>query len=77
MVAWRIRELIMETLRLISIEQVTPDSEFERDLGCSMDIVEIYMACEEEFGIDIPDEEASELETVGKLTAYVQRKLGL
>jgi acyl carrier protein len=64
----KVREAVAETLG-VDISLVTPEAEWYRDLGATVDVVEIFMICEEAFGIDIPDEDAEQCETVGKLTA--------
>jgi len=54
-------------------DQVTPEAKFVEDLGAdSLDIVELIMALEEEFGIEVPDEQAEKLLTVGDVTKYVE-----
>jgi len=54
-------------------EDVTEDASFVDDLGAdSLDIVELVMALEEEFGISIPDEEAENIKTVGDAVAYIK-----
>ena len=54
-------------------EDVTEDASFVDDLGAdSLDIVELVMALEEEFGISIPDEEAENIKTVGDAVAYIE-----
>ena len=56
----------------ISEDQVTEDASFTEDLGAdSLDTVELVMALEDEFDMDIPDEDAEKLDTVGKAMDYV------
>ncbi len=60
----------------ISEEQVTPEASFIDDLGAdSLDTVELVMALEDEFNMDIPDEEAEKLTTVGKAMDYILANL--
>lgn len=60
----------------ISEEQVTPEASFIDDLGAdSLDTVELVMALEDEFTLDIPDEEAEKLTTVGKVMDYILANL--
>ena len=59
-------------------EQVTPDASFVDDLNAdSLDLVELIMAFEEEYGMEIPDEDAEKIQTVGAAWDYVQEKLGI
>jgi acyl carrier protein len=59
----------------VSEDQVTPDASIIDDLGAdSLDVVEIIMGLEEEFDIEIPDEEAEKLTTVHKIVDYVDSK---
>ena len=68
----RVKEIICEQLG-VSEEQVTPEASFIEDLGAdSLDIVELVMALEEEFGLDIPDEDADKLKTVGDAMEYLK-----
>ncbi len=54
-------------------DQVTPEAKFIEDLGAdSLDTVELVMALEEEFGIEIPDEQAEKLLTVGDVIKYIE-----
>ena len=67
----RVRDLIVEQLG-VNVDQVTPDASFIDDLGAdSLDTVELVMAFEEEFGIDIPDEDAETIRTVADVERYV------
>ncbi|MCX8091845.1 MAG: acyl carrier protein [Verrucomicrobiae bacterium] len=68
----RVRKIIVEQLD-VKPDQVTPDAKFVEDLGAdSLDIVELIMALEEEFGHEIPDEEAEKLVTVGDVVKYIE-----
>jgi acyl carrier protein len=68
------REIIVEQLG-VNPEQVTPNARFIEDLGAdSLDTVELVMAFEEEFGVEVPDEEAEKLLTVGDVVRYVEEK---
>lgn len=74
--AERVREIIVEQLG-VNPEQLTPEAKFVEDLGAdSLDTVELVMALEEEFGTEIPDEEAEKLTTVGEAIAYVEKMVG-
>ena len=67
----RVRDLIVEQLG-VNADQVTPNASFVDDLGAdSLDTVELVMAFEEEFGIDIPDEDAEKLATVNDALKYL------
>lgn len=58
-------------------EEVSETSSFTDDLGAdSLDVVELVMAFEDEFTIDIPDEEVGEIKTVGHAVDYITKKLG-
>jgi acyl carrier protein len=73
------REELLEKVKAVIVEQlnveeddVTEDASFVDDLGAdSLDIVELVMALEEEFGISIPDEEAESIKTVGDAAKFI------
>jgi acyl carrier protein len=68
----RVREIIINELGVES-EKVTDEAAFVEDLGAdSLDTVELVMAFEEEFGIDIPDEDAEQMRTVGDAIKYLK-----
>ena len=68
----RVRSIIADQLG-ITEEEIKPESKFIEDLGAdSLDIVELVMALEEEFGLEIPDEEADKLKTVGDAMNYLK-----
>ena len=68
----RVREIIINELG-VEPEKVTDEASFVEDLGAdSLDTVELVMAFEEEFGIDIPDEDAEQMRTVGDAIKYLQ-----
>ena len=70
----RVREIIVNELG-VEAEKVTNDASFVEDLGAdSLDTVELVMAFEEEFGIDIPDEDAEQMRTVGDAIKYLRNK---
>lgn len=68
----RVRKIIVEQLG-VKEEEVKPEASFVEDLGAdSLDTVELVMALEEEFDIEIPDEEAEKITTVQSAIDYVQ-----
>ena len=70
----RVTEIIAEQLG-VSKEEVVPEASFIDDLGAdSLDIVELVMAMEEEFDIEIPDEDAEKIQTIGDAIAYVRER---
>ncbi len=70
----KVRDIIVEQLG-VNAEQVTPEASFIEDLGAdSLDTVELVMAFEEEFGAEIPDEDAEKLATVGAAVKYLNEK---
>ena len=71
----RVRDLVVEQLG-VSQDQVSPQASFIDDLGAdSLDTVELVMAFEEEFGIDIPDEDAEKMATVANAIKYLEESI--
>ncbi len=72
----KVKDIIVEELG-VEREKLTPEASFMEDLGAdSLDTVELVMAFEKEFDIDIPDEEAEKLRTVGQAMKYLHEKMG-
>ena len=70
----KIKSIIAEQLG-VKPEEVTPQASFIEDLGAdSLDTVELVMALEEEFGIEIPDEDAEKMASVGDAIKYIESK---
>ena len=73
----KLKEIVMDRLNAEE-EQIKPEASFVEDLGAdSLDIVELIMGIEEEFDIEIPDEDAEKLTTDGEAMNYVKAKLGV
>ena len=73
-VAEKVKSIIVEQLG-VKVDDVTPQASFVNDLGAdSLDTVELVMALEEEFGIEIPDEDAEKMATVGEAIKYIEEK---
>jgi len=71
--AEKVKSIIVEQLG-VDEDEVTLDASFTDDLGAdSLDIVELVMAFEEEFGIEIPDEEAEKISTVRQAVDYIEK----
>lgn len=67
-----VKEVIVQQLN-VDAAQVKPEAEFVKDLGAdSLDVVELVMALEEKFDIEIPDEQAEKISTVGDVVAYIE-----
>jgi acyl carrier protein len=70
----RVKEIIVEQLG-VNADQVAPEAKFIEDLGAdSLDTVELVMAFEEEFGAEIPDEDAEKMQTVGDVIKYIEER---
>ena len=68
----RVKDIIVEQLG-VKPDQVTPEAKFIEDLGAdSLDTVELVMALEEEFGIEVPDEQPEKLQSVGDVIKYIE-----
>ncbi|MBD3385077.1 acyl carrier protein [candidate division KSB1 bacterium] len=72
----KVKKIIVDQLG-VDENEITPEASFIDDLGAdSLDTVELIMAFEEEFGLEIPDEEAEKLTTVGDALKYLDEKIG-
>ena len=72
----RVIEIVCENLG-VNKEQVTRSTSFIEDVGAdSLDIVELVMELEEEFGVTIPDDQAEKIKTVGEAIDYIEREQG-
>ena len=70
----RVKEIIVEQLG-VAADEVVPEASFVEDLGAdSLDIVELIMALEEEYQLEIPDEEAEKMQKVDDVIAYIDSK---
>lgn len=70
----KVKEIIAKQLG-VNISEIEPGSSFVEDLGAdSLDTVELVMAFEEEFGIEIPDEDAEKITKVGDAVDYIKKK---
>jgi acyl carrier protein len=71
----KVKKMIVEQLG-VSESEVVPEAKFIDDLGAdSLDIVELVMALEDEYGIEIPDEDAEKIETVGDAIKYIEEHM--
>ena len=72
----RVKDIIVEELG-VERDKLTAEASFMEDLGAdSLDTVELVMAFEKEFDIDIPDEDAEKMRTVGDAMKYLHEKMG-
>lgn len=71
----RIKEIIVDQLG-VTEDEVVPEASFIDDLGAdSLDIVELVMAMEEAFDVEIPDDDAEKIQTIGDAISYLKEKL--
>ncbi|OGS47626.1 MAG: acyl carrier protein [Elusimicrobia bacterium RIFOXYB2_FULL_62_6] len=71
----RVKKIIVSQLA-VDASEINPSAQFVQDLGAdSLDTVELVMALEEEFDIEIPDEDAEKIKTVGEAVSYIKDKL--
>ncbi|HIE52578.1 MAG TPA: acyl carrier protein [Armatimonadetes bacterium] len=72
----KIRDIIVDQLG-VEEEKVKPDASFVEDLGAdSLDVVELIMRIEEEFDLEIPDEDAEQIVTIADAVEYIESRLG-
>ena len=77
MILEKMKEILAEQLD-VDIESITPETDIADDLGAdSLDVVEMLMTVEEEFDIEIPDEEIENLKTVGQVVDYIKENSDL
>ncbi|MBD2624331.1 acyl carrier protein [Microcystis flos-aquae FACHB-1344] len=73
----RVKKIVVDQLEVEDPGTVTPEASFANDLKAdSLDVVELVMALEEEFDIEIPDDAAEQIDTVGKAVEYINEKVG-
>jgi acyl carrier protein len=69
----RVKKVVVEQLS-VEASQITPTASFTQDLGAdSLDTVELVMALEEEFGLEIPEEEAEKIQTIQQAVDYLEK----
>jgi acyl carrier protein len=72
----KIRDIIASTLEIDEVETITMETSIMNDLEAdSLDAVEIMMAIEDEFGVEIPDEDAENFRNIGDIVRYVEQKM--
>jgi acyl carrier protein len=76
MVFEKVRAILVDQLGIDDEEKITMDASITDDLGAdSLDVVDLVMSLEEEFDIEIPDEDVENMKTVGDIVKYVESKL--
>ncbi len=69
----RIKAILAEQLD-VDVEDLTNDTDIAKDLNCdSLDVVEILMTIEDEFSVEIPDEEIENIKTIGDMVEYIEK----
>jgi len=72
----RVKKVVVDRLK-VSDDEVTETASFVDDLGAdSLDVVDLVMGLEEEFGVEIPDEDAEKIQTVEQAVKYIEQKVG-
>jgi len=72
----RVRDIIADVLGIDEVEDISRGTSIMDDLNAdSLDAVEVMMALEDEFGIEIPDEEAGEFENIGDIVTYIEERI--
>ncbi|MDO8684715.1 MAG: acyl carrier protein [Armatimonadota bacterium] len=72
----RVRKVVVDRLK-VSDDEVSAQASFIEDLGAdSLDVVDLVMGLEEEFDVEIPDEDAEKIQTVGQAVEYIDQKTG-
>lgn len=72
----KVKTIVVDQLEVEDPDKVTPEADFANDLGAdSLDVVELVMALEEAFDIEIPDEHAEKIQTVGDAVDYIDTKV--
>jgi len=75
MVLEKIKKILAEQLD-VDVEEMTADTKIAEDLGAdSLDVVELLMAIEDEFDVEVPDEEIENIKTVGDVAEYIQNNM--
>ena len=75
MIFEKVQKLLAEALNIDDLSKITMESNIVQDLGAdSLDMVELLMSLEDNFGITVPDEAANELATVGAIVKYIEEQ---
>lgn len=72
----KVRNIIADTLEIEKVEDISMETSIMKDLEAdSLDAVEVMMALEDEFGIEIPDEDAEKFKNIGDIVRYIEEKI--